>query len=177
MIKKSKKFLALGLSLAALVSSVGNFSAFAADGEEEVCKQVVENKQKEDHDNPCCRSLYLYAQRRSMDEKDLKTKTFELLTGAGLRTRKGLKCDFRIISLDELLDKLIKRVSQRGYSEVEDGVYLDIAYLSHFIDHLSSKSINQYDCDFIIDVLISINCVLTEKEARDLISLYSPSQN
>ena len=34
MIKKSKKFLALGLSLAALVSSVGNFSAFAAgDGE------------------------------------------------------------------------------------------------------------------------------------------------
>lgn len=34
MIWKSKKFLALGLSLAALVSSVGSFSAFASDDEE-----------------------------------------------------------------------------------------------------------------------------------------------
>lgn len=34
MIRKSKKFLALGLSLAALASSVGNFSVFASDDEE-----------------------------------------------------------------------------------------------------------------------------------------------
>lgn len=165
MIKKSKKFLALGLSLATLVPSVGNFSAFAAGGEEEVCKQVVENKQKEGHDKLCCESPYLYAQRGHTDEKCLKAKIFELLTGAGLRTRKGLKCDFKIISLDEL-----KELPPRDYYKWSDGI-------ERFINHLSSKSIDQYDCDFIINILIGENYVLTKEEARYLISLYSPSQD
>lgn len=44
MIKKSKKFLALSLSLAALVSSIGKLSVFAADDDERGSQSLSESR-------------------------------------------------------------------------------------------------------------------------------------
>ena len=91
MIKKSKKFLALGLSLAALVSSMSSFNAFAAGDEDDVSEFF----------------LSLHSQKCSKEETE--RALFGFLTNGSRDARRiiSLKECFNTILPKEMTDKFL----------------------------------------------------------------------
>lgn len=146
MIKKSKKFLALGLSLAALASSVGNFSAFAADDEE---VKFIE-------DAPTRNSTLLSSlcsQRTLFD--GIEEMIFKFLTGRDSKSGSTRT----VISLDKL-KKLLLEESTKGASKLDFTI--------------PDKSLNQNDFEEIILSLVISGHRLVEEDAYKLLKNFSP---
>ncbi len=148
MIKKSKKFLALGLSLATLVPSVGNFSAFAAGGKEEVCKQVSqENPDEKEQEKPTAEkrptnesSEFLSLRKQNTPEENQLKFMLAALTGVLLRN-----VEKKTISLKEFCNDIV----------ASDNLTYEFLH----------GELNQNNFDELIHSLNSYKCKLSEKDA------------
>lgn len=151
MIKKSKKFLALGLSLATLVPSVGNFSAFAAGGEEEVCKQVSqENPDEKDQEKPTA-------------EKKQKRPTDESSRFLSLRKQNTPEENQLKFMLAALTGVLLRNVEKKTISLKE--FCNDIVASDNLTYEFLHGELNQNNFDELIHSLNSYKCKLSEKDA------------
>ena len=145
MIWKSKKFLALGLSLAALVSSVGSFSAFASDDEE--VKSIGDES---------TRGSTLFSSLCSQRAFErIEEVTFKFLTDSDSKSGSTRT----VISLDRLKELLLK------YGKIEASK-LDFT--------IPDKSLNQNDFGEIILLLVTSGHRLVEEDAYKLLRKFSP---